>query len=328
MGDIVKNEATAAERVAAPIPFYDDDGQLAVGLTFGHATAASGDPSGAAKEVETFTITNGWVEAAANAVELDGSGIFRYQYSQAETDDDTIIGVRLSKTGYRTQYYWNRIVPAEAVVSSGSPLVSHLLSPFMIEIGTDTPIYFKVFDVNGNPATLQAANMSGKLTDGGGAAYTATGTFAESDAGDHPGVYTYTPGGGETAGYTAGGVVLQVHNTDGEPSWDDFSVGYQAVFVGVGLEDDVPVADRIDAVAAATVAELAEYNHDPEDPDVNLGGLWKRQEAWGGGERTVETEGSNQRVKYKDRGDNIVSEGVYNPATGARAESDVDGDLP
>lgn len=92
-----KNEPNPTERVAAPIPFYDNDGQLFGSQTFEHA----------AGEVETFTLTLGWVEADNDAGELGaGSGNYYYPFSQDETNDDTIIGVRLMKVGYVTQYFW------------------------------------------------------------------------------------------------------------------------------------------------------------------------------------------------------------------------------
>lgn len=101
MGVIVKNQATAALRVAAPIPFYDLDGQLLTGQTF---LTSNG-------EVETYTLGGGWVAAANDVAALGSGGNYLYQYSQDETNDDTIIGVRLIKSGYATQYYWNEIAP-------------------------------------------------------------------------------------------------------------------------------------------------------------------------------------------------------------------------
>lgn len=110
---IRKNEPIARNRVAAPIPFYDGDGQLTPGLTFDNGSG----------ECETFTLTGGWVAANADAVELGTSGVYRVQWSQAETNDNTIIGVRLIKATYVTQYLFARIDDSNvigAVEASGS----------------------------------------------------------------------------------------------------------------------------------------------------------------------------------------------------------------
>ncbi len=84
-----KNEPVAARRYAAPIPFYDLDGQL---LKSGSFLTASG-------EVFVYkSSTNTFVAAANNATELGGvgaSGQFGYQFTQAETDYDSILGVML-----------------------------------------------------------------------------------------------------------------------------------------------------------------------------------------------------------------------------------------
>jgi len=101
MTAILKNEPNATLRVACPIPFYNLDGQLFTGQTF---LTASG-------EVQTYTMVGGWVAAANNAAALGSGGNYSYQYSQAETNDNTIIGVRLIKAGYATVYFWNPIIP-------------------------------------------------------------------------------------------------------------------------------------------------------------------------------------------------------------------------
>lgn len=113
MGEIFKNEATAAERIGGPLPVYDASGDFATGLNFQHATVVvpAGNIHGS-HEVETFSIDGGWVQAAADAIENGTSGNYRLPYSMAETNHDTIIGYRLSKVGYPTHYYWNVIKPA------------------------------------------------------------------------------------------------------------------------------------------------------------------------------------------------------------------------
>lgn len=125
---IVQNEATAAERTVFGIPFRDPaiDNQFATGLGFAHATAAAVDVNTGghgAKEVEVW---NGaaWVEAANNATEDGTSGNYVYVFSQAETNHAGRIGVRLSKTGYATAYFWVTIIPAANVPATGTALTA------------------------------------------------------------------------------------------------------------------------------------------------------------------------------------------------------------
>lgn len=95
-----QNEPTAAYRLAAPINFYDLDGQLLKNQTF---TGASG-------EVQVYrSTTNDWVNASGNAFELGGantSGVYGYVFSQAETNYASLIGVRLVKSPYATVTVW------------------------------------------------------------------------------------------------------------------------------------------------------------------------------------------------------------------------------
>ena len=120
-----KNQTDATKRVATPIPFVDLDGNL-----LGSQTFATG--SG---EVETFSLTSGWVAAAANASEDGaGSGIYRYTFSQAETNYDTVIAVRLKKTGYATQSFF---VPIEIItVDDVNTAITSLASQVTTVIAT------------------------------------------------------------------------------------------------------------------------------------------------------------------------------------------------
>ncbi len=108
-----KNEPTATKRIASPIPFYDLDGNLLTGQTF---LTASG-------EVFYYnSTTNAWVASNANAFELAGSGAYGLQFTQAETNFDTILGVKLVKAGYATQYLWVPVdnTPDVAVAEIGT----------------------------------------------------------------------------------------------------------------------------------------------------------------------------------------------------------------
>ncbi len=98
-----KNEPDATQRVATPIPFRDLDGQLKPNLTF--ATAGG--------EVFVYkSSTNTWVAANADAVELGGanaSGTYKVQFTQAEVNYDTLVGVKLVKAGYSDQFWFEKI---------------------------------------------------------------------------------------------------------------------------------------------------------------------------------------------------------------------------
>jgi hypothetical protein len=98
-----KNEPTAAKRVAGPIPFYDANGALKKNLTFDNGS----------NEVYTYRAsTNDWVAANADTTELGGAnttGMYLLQLSQAETNYDTVVGVKLVKAGYDDQFWFERI---------------------------------------------------------------------------------------------------------------------------------------------------------------------------------------------------------------------------
>lgn len=102
-----KNETDATKRIAAPIPFYDLDGALKPNLTFDNGSG------------ECFTYrssTNDWVASNADAVEVGGantSGIYKVQMSQAETNYDSLVGVKLVKSGYATQYWFERVTNSD-----------------------------------------------------------------------------------------------------------------------------------------------------------------------------------------------------------------------
>lgn len=100
-----KNQADPTLRVAAPVPFFDNSGQLATGLTF---LTGSG-------EVEVYrSSTNTFVAATNNAYELADSGCYALQLTQAETNYDSLLGVKLKKSGYPDQFFWIPIDTAAA----------------------------------------------------------------------------------------------------------------------------------------------------------------------------------------------------------------------
>lgn len=107
-----KNEPTAADRVACPIPVYDADGKLKKNLTF---LTASG---------EVFYLRgsdNTWQAAANDAVEIGGAnttGTYKVQLSQAETNYDTIVGIKLVKAGYDDHFWFEKISPPDSVTAS------------------------------------------------------------------------------------------------------------------------------------------------------------------------------------------------------------------
>lgn len=98
-----KNEPTAAKRVATPIPFYDLDGSLLKNQTF---LTASNEVFVYKSDTNTFVAANG------NATELGGanaSGCYFVQFTQAEVNKDTVVGIKLVKAGYADQFWWDRI---------------------------------------------------------------------------------------------------------------------------------------------------------------------------------------------------------------------------
>ncbi len=98
-----KNEPDATQRIATPIPFRDLDGQLKPNLTF--ATALG--------EVFVYkSSTNTWVAANGDAVELGGAnttGLYKLQFTKAEVNYDTQVGVKLVKAGYADQFWFEKI---------------------------------------------------------------------------------------------------------------------------------------------------------------------------------------------------------------------------
>lgn len=98
-----KNEADPTKRLAGPIPFVDGNGQLLKNQTFLTASA------------EVFTYrrsTNDWIAAAANTTELGGAnttGTYLLQFSQAETNYDSLVGVKLVKAGQVDQFWFEKI---------------------------------------------------------------------------------------------------------------------------------------------------------------------------------------------------------------------------
>jgi hypothetical protein len=85
------------------MPFYDLDGKLKKNLTF--ATGSG--------EVFVYkSDTNTFVASANDAVEVGGantSGQYSMQFTQAEVNKDTIVGVKLVKSGYDDQFWWASI---------------------------------------------------------------------------------------------------------------------------------------------------------------------------------------------------------------------------
>lgn len=98
-----KNEPSAVLRVAGPIPFVDADGKLKKNLSFAHGSG----------EVFYYNSgTNAWVAAANDAVELGGAnttGIYYVQMAQAETNFDSIVGIKLVKATYDDQFWFATI---------------------------------------------------------------------------------------------------------------------------------------------------------------------------------------------------------------------------
>jgi len=91
-----KNEATAVDRVAGPIAFYDNDNALLPGQTF---TGSSG-------EVQLWNVDTGtFGNATNNAVEVSSKGLYYVQLTQAETNHDTFLLVKLSKATYVDRYF-------------------------------------------------------------------------------------------------------------------------------------------------------------------------------------------------------------------------------
>lgn len=83
-----KNEATSGKRRVGPIPYFDNDGHPLSGLAF---LTASG---------QVFVTGDGGAEvAAAVDVVAIGAGQYYYEFSQAETNYNSFIGVRLTRPG-------------------------------------------------------------------------------------------------------------------------------------------------------------------------------------------------------------------------------------
>ncbi len=115
-----KNEPTAVFRVAAPIPFYDLDGQLLKNQTF---LTASG-------EVFVYrSDTNDFVAAGHDAVEIGGAnttGTYQVQFDQGEVNKDTIVGVKLVKAGFADQFWWEKVDPINAAVDTAQTAITDI----------------------------------------------------------------------------------------------------------------------------------------------------------------------------------------------------------
>jgi hypothetical protein len=115
-----KNEPNPNLRIAGPIPFYDANGALKKGLTFGHV------------EGEVFyyrKATNDWAAASSNATELGGgntSGLYFVPMAQGETNNDFVVGIKLSKATYDDQYWFAPIdnTPDVSVISMATDVIT------------------------------------------------------------------------------------------------------------------------------------------------------------------------------------------------------------
>ncbi len=126
-----KNEPDASKRVIGPIPFFDLDGNFLPGLTF--LTASS----------EVFVSEDGvtWVAAANDAAAI-GSGAYRYQATQAESNTDSFLAVKLHKAGYQDIIYREGIIDrvelAESLTSTGPIVWADVIdyAPELVRVST------------------------------------------------------------------------------------------------------------------------------------------------------------------------------------------------
>ncbi len=115
-----KNEATATKRRVGPIPYFDNDGKPLSGLAF---VSAAG---------QVFTTGDGGAEvaAAANVVEI-GAGQYYYEFSQAETNYSSFIGVRLTRPGITGAS--SAVAPNSLTDSTNTLVASKYVGQYLID---------------------------------------------------------------------------------------------------------------------------------------------------------------------------------------------------
>lgn len=139
-----KNESIAVKRRVGPIPFYDNDGNKLMGLDFKTALG----------HVFVCSEAGDYVASAADVVTRTGS--YYYEFSQAETNVDAFIAVKLSRpgtTGNSTATAANSLTNSGAgmtanqykgqtlIDSAGSrwPIASHTATVFTLTAAGATP---------------------------------------------------------------------------------------------------------------------------------------------------------------------------------------------
>lgn len=134
-----KNESVADDRIAGPMPFWDNDNQLLTGQTF---TAAS-------SEVQIWNKTSGvFANASSNAVEVASKGLYYVQLSQAETNFGGFLIIKLSKATYADRYFkvpldtsmvakavWDALPASHTVAGSFGELVANPTGAVVTDAG-------------------------------------------------------------------------------------------------------------------------------------------------------------------------------------------------
>lgn len=120
-----KNEPNADDRVAGPMPFYDNSGTLLTGQTFSHA----------AHEVQIWNADTGtFADANADTTEAASKGLYGLQMTQAETNHTGgYLIVKLAKATYADQFF---AVPLRAWQKTDSDSIATILAAVDTEIAS------------------------------------------------------------------------------------------------------------------------------------------------------------------------------------------------